>query len=289
MRRMVERIGRSIPGGRTCVLYDHDGTWTLLTSTGARIDAPAIDVDALRVDASGRQKQSASTPQVTELLGPVPSWLAVPLTTRGDRTGVVLCGSSEDHLADAHLELVGAITEQGATAYDNARLFSEVQRLATTDGLTGIANRRHFTELATRQIAVAVRYARPLAAVMLDIDHFKKINDAYGHSTGDEVIKAVATVLKEGVRESDIVGRLGGEEFALILPETHGEPVEITDRLRRAVAAATVTGPQTEVTVTISAGVAEMNADDTLDSLLSRADAALYLAKAAGRNQVCVG
>ena len=209
--------------------------------------------------------------------------------TRNDRAGSLLCGSADDDLADAHLELVAAIAEQGATAYDNARLFSQVQRLATTDGLTGIANRRHFTELATRQLGLAVRHNRPLAAAMLDIDHFKKINDTFGHGIGDEVIKAVAAILEGAIRETDVLGRLGGEEFAIILPEADGDPVEIADRLRLAIADTTVTAPSGPVRFTTSVGVAELKPDDTLDSLLRRADEGLYRAKDGGRNQTQAG
>jgi diguanylate cyclase (GGDEF)-like protein len=209
---------------------------------------------------------------------------------RSHDSGVLIAGSIiRDAFTDAELEIVGALTGQGAAAHDNAVLFSDVQRLATTDGLTGIANRRQFTELAQRQLSTAQRNHRPLSALMLDIDHFKQVNDTHGHAVGDEVIKSVAGILAAHLRSHDIVGRLGGEEFAAVMLEMHGDPAEAAERIRAAVETATSPGIHGPVSVTVSVGLAELKPDDTRDTLLNRADEALYRAKRQGRNKVQVG
>jgi diguanylate cyclase (GGDEF)-like protein len=158
-----------------------------------------------------------------------------------------------------------------------------VQQLATTDALTGVANRRHFTDHAADRIALARRDNQRLAAMMIDIDHFKKINDTYGHAVGDAVIRSVADTLRANLRDPDILCRYGGEEFAIL---TGLDPLEAGERLRRAIKQTGVAGPSGPVAVTVSIGVAELSSADGLDALLGRADAALYRAKESGRDQV---
>lgn len=220
-----------------------------------------------------------------EAFGKAPVVLVVPLTHRDARAGVALFGCARAD--EGARQVAEALAAQGMGAYDNACLFSRVQELATTDELTGQHNRRHFYELAGALTQVAVRNGRDLAAAMLDIDKFKNINDTYGHGVGDEVIRTVAARLRAAVRHSDVLGRYGGEEFALVLPDHGGNALELTERMRAAVAAepiATAAGP---VAVTISVGVTFLaTSDESLDDLLARADHALYRAKEGGRNQV---
>lgn len=162
----------------------------------------------------------------------------------------------------------------------------QLRRLAQTDPLTGLSNRRHFFEQAAQELRRVARYGRPLAVVMLDIDHFKAVNDNCGHEAGDAVLRDVARCLRSALRESDLLGRVGGEEFAALLPETHeAEALVLAERLRTAVSAAPL---GSGLSVTISAGVTGIRGSgaEDLDSALRRADAALYRAKAAGRNQV---
>jgi diguanylate cyclase (GGDEF)-like protein len=286
--RLLAIVARTIPTDRVCLVH-HDGQELILRGVDGA-GGGGIDTDALfAVAESCRDGGPADTPSViAELLGEVRGWLAVPLTTCGHGHGVLLAGSMADALTKAHLDLASALAGEGAIAYDNARLFARVQRMAITDELTGVHNRRHFTELANQQLGVAVRNCRPLVAMMVDIDHFKKINDMYGHSTGDEVIRAVAHALQSQVRAPDVLGRLGGEEFALVFTEMHGDPMELGERLRSIVAAA-VSGPAGTVRTTVSIGLAEMKPDDDLERLLARADKALYRAKEAGRKQVQCG
>jgi diguanylate cyclase (GGDEF)-like protein len=166
----------------------------------------------------------------------------------------------------------------------------ELHRHATVDGLTGARNRRHFLEVAGSEVQRAQRHGSPLALVMLDIDFFKAVNDTHGHQAGDTVLRAVADVVTAGLRVHDVLGRLGGEEFALLLPETDVDGASIlAERLCRRVAATRI--PLEDgamVSVTFSAGLSGLGGLVTsLDDLLRVADEYLYEAKRAGRNCVC--
>jgi diguanylate cyclase (GGDEF)-like protein len=228
--------------------------------------------------------------EIAAVLGAVGSWIAAPLDTHGHGRGVVLAGAPTPGVfGRTDQDLLSALAGQAAAAYENARLFARVQQLATTDGLTGSFNRGHFTAAATTQLQIAQRNHRPTTAMMVDIDHFKRVNDTHGHAVGDQVIKAVATVLRQHVRHPDVVGRYGGEEFAVVHSEMHGDPMALGERLRAAVEAIAVPAPGEPIRVTVSVGVAELKPDDDLDSLLGRADEALYRAKRAGRNRVVAG
>lgn len=186
-------------------------------------------------------------------------------------------------LDEAELDLVRTFAGQAALALERARLFAEVTRLATTDGLTGISNRRHFFTQAERELSLAQRHGEALSAIMLDVDHFKHFNDEHGHEAGDEVLQAVARALSASTRREDLLARYGGEEFVMLLPRTAGaEALEVTaERLRQAVEAVRVRDLQ----VTISLGVAGLKPGEDLQHLLSRADEALYASKRAGRNR----
>jgi len=164
------------------------------------------------------------------------------------------------------------------------------QRLASTDALTGLTNRRRFLELATRELARARRYNTPLALMIVDLDHFKAINDQHGHQVGDQALAHAARVLAAAVRDVDVISRHGGEEFAILLPMTDAEGAfEVAERCCRRLAdtplEASGIGP---IEVTCSLGVAAGVGSEvgTLDDLLQRADAALYRAKAGGRDRV---
>ena len=174
---------------------------------------------------------------------------------------------------------------------DMQRREAEAQRrLANTDMLTGIANRRHFMAGAAVELKRAARAGRPLALLMADIDHFKRVNDTFGHAAGDMVIAAVAQTLAGQQRAGDILGRLGGEEFALLLPDTAlAEAQRVAERLRAAVAALSLDWEGQPVPVTMSfgcSGSAGGSSEAALAALMQRADLALYEAKRAGRNQV---
>jgi diguanylate cyclase (GGDEF)-like protein len=172
---------------------------------------------------------------------------------------------------------------------DLVRQAEALELLATTDAMTGLANRRQFFKLAAVEWSRAERYQRPLALLMMDIDLFKSVNDTYGHLAGDEVIKAVAKSLIKHKRGSDVAARMGGEEFALLLPEASAEAaVAAGERLRKLVAEQIIVVEGKRIPVTISIGASACAADmRTVEDLLNEADIALYAAKRGGRNRVC--
>lgn len=163
----------------------------------------------------------------------------------------------------------------------------ELQRLATTDELTSAATRRYFLDLAGQELRRARRFSHPLSVLVFDIDHFKPVNDQFGHAAGDTVLRAVSASVRRVLREVDTFGRIGGEEFAVVLPETEASnAIQAAERLRRAVGG-TAHGVEGLGAVTVSVGVAElMDGDQGLEDLMDRADNALYRAKRQGRNRV---
>ena len=171
---------------------------------------------------------------------------------------------------------------------DIVRNAEELERLATTDGMTGIYNRRHFLNLADREWARARRYGRPISFLMIDIDYFKSINDSFGHQTGDEMIMHLASLARGCKRECDVLARIGGEEFALLLPETDLSQAQVVaERLRSEVAANSLVVASLSIPATISIGVATSAAAmNEISDLMKAADRALYDAKHAGRNRV---
>ncbi len=172
-----------------------------------------------------------------------------------------------------------------------AQYHEEIYRLMTVDGLTQVYNRRYFEDALEREIQRSRRYGHRFSLVLLDIDHFKQINDRYGHQAGDTVLRKLGGLIQNKVRTNDLVARIGGEEFALILPEAHlGGGHSLAEKLRRAVEQETFRHEHEVVPVTISLGLAEFSptlAGDNADLLIKRADTQLYAAKKAGRNRVC--
>lgn len=174
---------------------------------------------------------------------------------------------------------------------EERRLLEErLRHMATTDELTGIANRRHFFELANRELSRALREQTPLAMCMVDIDHFKRLNDRLGHATGDRVLAAVADCCQSVLRETDIIGRYGGEEFVLALPNANlHTAASIGERLREKVTQLTLPNMDVLGPLSVTVGISRLEANEThLDGALLRADQALYAGKTRGRNRVVV-
>jgi diguanylate cyclase (GGDEF)-like protein len=215
-------------------------------------------------------------------------WLGVPLMIRREMIGFLTLDSSEPNIyGEAETSLAWTFAHQAAIAIDNARLFKQVHRLAIIDTLTGIYNRRHFFELASLEFERARRYSHPLTMVMWDIDHFKIVNDTFGHIVGDHVLQMVAERSQNNLREVDILGRYGGEEFVALLGEADrvlGK--DVAERLRVAIGEKPFLVNGREINVTISIGIADISDCSNLEILLDRADQALYQAKQGGRNQV---
>lgn len=199
---------------------------------------------------------------------------------------VIFYKSSMTLDGDDEASIVGAavdVTEEKA-------LRKELEKLATTDPLTGLANRRLFMDTATAEILRAGRYGTGLSLVMLDIDHFKLVNDTYGHDAGDEAIKAVSDILAAKARQKlDLPSRLGGEEFATLLPSTGiNEAYIFAERVRKAIEGTSIRHKDKEFQLTVSLGVAEFSEDEglcSLDDLMAASDQALYKAKQSGRNR----
>jgi diguanylate cyclase (GGDEF)-like protein/PAS domain S-box-containing protein len=172
---------------------------------------------------------------------------------------------------------------------ERKKVAQELERLSQVDMLTGLANRRRFMQLAEQELSRKRRYGGDLAVFMMDLDHFKSVNDTYGHQTGDLVLQKLGDICREVLRDLDCVGRLGGEEFAVVLPSTDVDhAMLVAERLREAVENAAVTDPKGAIVrCSISIGVTTLHDDSiSLDTLLSQADRALYQAKHQGRNQV---
>lgn len=169
-------------------------------------------------------------------------------------------------------------------------MIHRLTELASTDALTEVSNRRHFLERVERELALARRYKTPVCMVMMDVDHFKVVNDLHGHATGDEVLRMIGRRCKTVLRSGDLVGRLGGEEFAMLFPHSSTrDAIQAMQRLLKLVEQETVAAPDgTEVRITFSAGIAAAGPHTTLQELSREADRALYQAKQEGRNRVMV-
>ncbi len=180
------------------------------------------------------------------------------------------------------------LATQAGIALENARLHERVQRQATTDELTGLVNRRRFLEALQTELERARLFETSLSVVLADLDDFKRVNDEHGHPAGDHALKTFGGLLQRHLRKVDVAGRLGGEEFAILLPETASEQATlVAERMRGALGGAPLElpgGPQ--ISLTASFGVAELGHGQTAEQLLGHADAALYQAKAAGKNRV---
>jgi diguanylate cyclase (GGDEF)-like protein len=180
------------------------------------------------------------------------------------------------------------LASQAGIALENARLHERVQRQATTDELTGLVNRRRFLEALETELERARLFETPLSLLLADLDDFKRVNDAYGHLSGDDALRIFAGLLEAHLRKVDLAGRLGGEEFAVLLPETGlDEAALAANRMRAALSDAPLgLSNGAYVSLTASFGVAELVPGQSAQQLVSRADAALYVAKAAGKNRV---
>jgi diguanylate cyclase (GGDEF)-like protein len=199
-----------------------------------------------------------------------------------------LLSSKKCFFTQKHIERIQIFADQAAIAIQKMRLFEQMNILATTDGLTEISNRRYFLTSAEKEFERSIRYMESLSIIMIDIDHFKKVNDTYGHTTGDEVLHETAQICKQSLREVDLIGRYGGEEFIILLPETDAvEAYLVAERLCTLIADHKFNTKSGIIHITASLGVASIEDKGySIKSLLDHSDQALYTAKQEGRNRV---
>jgi diguanylate cyclase (GGDEF)-like protein len=215
-----------------------------------------------------------------------------PLTLRlgfsGDAETTLQLFPGDERFPRETRKLAEWLASQAAVALDNARLHDVVQRQAITDDLTGLVNRRRFIEALDAEVERARRFGAPLTIVLADLDNFKQVNDEFGHHGGDVVLRAFADLIRSHVRDVDVSGRIGGEEFAILLPETdRAGAALVAERMRRSLNSVPISiSDQSAIHAASSFGVAELAAEQSGDDLLREADAALYRAKDEGKNRV---
>jgi diguanylate cyclase (GGDEF)-like protein len=217
------------------------------------------------------------------------SYAAAPICAHGKVLGFInLFSTHPGFFTEMHARWLNSFANQAATAVENARLYAQVERLAEVDELTSLFNRRGLLSLGEREIDRAFRFQRPLVAMFMDIDQFKRFNDSYTHAVGDQVLRAVASCSQSNTRKVDIAARYGGEEFVFLLPETElAEGKRIADRLREEIANLRLATQWGALGVTVSIGVAPYTSQTPdLAALINLADQAVHLAKDQGRNRV---
>jgi two-component system cell cycle response regulator len=244
---------------------------------------PFSKVQARLFAPSGNEAQA---PTETALGG----FAAFPIVTNNRLTGLLALGGKGAARINPDTEsFLAQVANQAQIVTENSRLFDRIKNLSIRDGLTDLFNHRHSIELVANEFGRVGRYAGGVSLLMVDIDHFKNINDAHGHQAGDAVLKEVARVLKDNLRHVDALGRYGGEEFIAILPHTvREEALQTAERLRKGIDDHVFRVGDRELRTTISVGVACFPSDtvDSPNGLVREADKALYKAKQAGRNRV---
>jgi diguanylate cyclase (GGDEF)-like protein/PAS domain S-box-containing protein len=228
---------------------------------------------------------------ITEILlgvgvGPETELLRLPLVFEENLLGILWVWGRG--IIKSDLPILSIFAKQIGSSLERARLFQEVQSLALTDHLTGLQNRRSLFELGRIEFARSNRTYRPFSCLMLDIDHFKQINDNYGHPIGDQVLRQIAECAQRSIRDVDLIGRYGGEEFLIFLPETDLVTAQrVAERLRASIEKTPMKASEQELRVTVSIGISRKDENTLeLETLIARADQALYVAKHKGRNQV---
>lgn len=240
-----------------------------------------------RIVSDIRDDPSAANPMLKEF--GLRAYAGFPIIAKGEAIGVIYALDREPRTyTEQDQDFMKVLSDRAASALLNARLFTKLEMLATHDDLTSLYNRRGFLQRADLELKRARRFGHPLSALMIDIDHFKQVNDAHGHAIGNQLLVEIANRLWRECREVDLLGRIGGEEFAIILVETGAKNArEVGERLRKKVESAAVRIGKETIETTISVGVVSISQETAdVESLLDLADAALYDAKRQGRNRV---
>ncbi len=268
------------------VLRSHEGKLTPLISEGDSLPPDALctaralksgmtTIEVMREDSLGHCFKETR------------SEICLPLVSFNDKIGLLACHSATPHaFLPNDVQALESVADIISAAIQNAHYVETVRQLAYRDGLTGLFNRRYFDMRILEEMERAARYAGGLSVLVIDIDHFKQVNDEFGHLLGDEVLRQVASIFTLQLRKVDIICRYGGEEFAIVVPATSGtNAIAVAEKLRKVVGGWHFAGVPREVTISI--GVADYPEHGTTrDGLVRAADAALYLAKQRGRNRV---
>jgi two-component system cell cycle response regulator len=218
----------------------------------------------------------------------VPSLLVLPLVLHDRALGTLILGARRRQaFGEAVRPTLEVLASHLATSLSNARMIAQLEKMATTDGLTGLLNKRAMFDEAERKTAAAARFGRALSVLVVDIDFFKKVNDTYGHDVGDTVIRGVGDVLKRHKRNTDVVARFGGEEFVALCEQTDAKgAMLLAERIREELAKIVFHAPNGTLSVTCSIGIATFpEAGQGWDALFKAADEALYVSKRSGRNR----
>ncbi len=217
----------------------------------------------------------------------------IPLKIEKEIVGVLNINDGEKVSFNvSNLDFVLKLSEFISMTVSNAVLYERTKKLSVTDGLTGISNRPNMEQVLRSEFERSMRYGAPLSVVLLDVDHFKGVNDTYGHQKGDEILVAFASLLKKFCRANDTAARYGGEEFLMILPQSNAQGAfKIAERVREEMMKLNFTGNESNFSVTTSGGVVELDRDfiKNTDQLVAMADQALYEAKNSGRNKTVIG
>ena len=290
---LLDRILTVLPYERGAVFALEDGALTVLGSTDKLSPSVPVEPDDLIKETWTKHRavlvrsvNPEENPALAQVMPGARNVLVVPMFAEGEPLGAVVLEKGGDvgsRVQRRTVSMLGQFAAHAGLVLRNARLMKQVQRMAETDPLTGLANRRTFQAALESEVERSKRQGEPVTLLMIDLDHFKSLNDNYGHQTGDEILKAAAAALREGCRPFDIAARYGGEEFAVILPAcTSRESLQVADRVRESLSTMA-----TLVPVTASAGVATYptHAADA-ESLVRHADEALYESKRMGRDRV---
>jgi len=213
----------------------------------------------------------------------------VPLVCQDRAVGVLNLAdkTEDDSFSSEDIALIELFGQLVGASIGNIKLFEKTQRQATTDGLTGLINHKTFYEILEKELWRSRRYGGQISLIMIDIDDLKKINDAYGHRAGDKVIREVSRRIKECIRQIDTAARYGGDEFAVILPNTSlSDAIVVAERMVEVVSRTPTTWQKEQIPLSISVGLGQYDADSNPEDITSRSDQALYTAKQAGKNTV---
>ena len=309
LNRILENVGKVVPHDTANIaLVDDQNVARFVKLKGyekftSREQVLSIErhVDDLpnlkRMAESGKPIITVDTSTDPEWVSDLPgsgwirSFIGAPIMRKEKLLGFINLDSATPNFFDTkYVSRLQTLADQAAIAIENAQLFEEMEKLAITDSLTGLYNRRYFFAYAENEIERSRRYNKHLSIIMMDIDHFKKINDSFGHQIGDQVLKEIADICLAILRKVDVMCRYGGEEFVVLLPETEvADAAHAAERMCTAISSLRLKTEKGDVSVSVSIGVAEMEKSrSSFEKLLAAADKALYSAKETGRNRVRV-